>query len=274
MHTDEIDASPHWRRVDFISDVHLHSSGVENFLALTRYLETSHADAIFILGDLFDVWVGDDVLKDCVNEQNAVLDCFEFERECMSRWRDCTALRKVYFLHGNRDFLLGQDFAHATGMTFLSDPCTLILGGERYLLSHGDALCVDDLAYQAFRRTVRDPVWQTDFLSSPLEYRREQAQQMRMRSEQIKASQRENGQAWVDVNVLEAVRWMNQHRCRHLIHGHTHEGKNHTISSEQGMGMRFVLPDWHVEHVPPQGFVLSLQVNRVGQWVCSQVPLV
>lgn len=271
MSYDEITAPADWQCVDFISDVHLQASEPENFLAWCKYLAQSSAQAIFILGDLFEVWIGDDVLG-TMNEANphARHEALHFEQRCCQALRNCAQHRQVYFLHGNRDFLLGQGFAQACGMHMLSDPCVLSLGGQRYLLSHGDALCLADVEYQQFRSTVRSAAWQASFLATPLQERLEQARMMRQASELRKKELAQAGQAWIDIDAPAAVQWMDAAGALHFIHGHTHEGRDHVIRSAQGLGTRHVLPDWQLAQHPMRGYALRLRLAG-GAVVTQQV---
>jgi len=140
----EIVAPAGWRTVDLISDLHLEASDAETFGAWQGYLETTPADAIFILGDLFEVWIGDDA---------AALP--GFESRCAEVLRAATARRPIYFMHGNRDFLVGDAFAAQCGLTLLDDPTVLALHDKRWLLSHGDALCLEEPRGMRRRRELR-----------------------------------------------------------------------------------------------------------------------
>jgi UDP-2,3-diacylglucosamine hydrolase len=259
MSTPEIDAPAAWRSVDFISDLHLQSSEQANVSAWMTYLDASPADAIFILGDLFEVWIGDDVLK---------ADGLNFEQQCCLALQNCAKQRKLFFMHGNRDFLIGQAFAQQSAMTILSDPSVLLFGGQRYLLSHGDALCLADTDYQKFRETVRSNAWQTQFLATPLEQRKAQARQIRMASELRKKEHHAAGQPWVDIDASMARQWMDAARAQHFIHGHTHEGRDHAIQSAQGEGVRHVLPDWHAGEQSASGYALRL--TKIEHGVLAQ----
>jgi UDP-2,3-diacylglucosamine hydrolase len=261
MSFDEIVAPLQWRCIDFISDLHLQESEPANFLAWRTFLERSPADAIFILGDLFEVWVGDDVLS-TPRDANLIArhEGLHFEDRCCRVLHFCAERSNVYFMHGNRDFLIGQDFLNASGMQLLSDPSVLVFGGQRYLLSHGDALCLEDKEYLAFRQQVRAPQWQLNFLQTPLQERLQQARMMRTQSEMHKQGMQAAGQPWVDIDPAMAVEWMNHTRSLHFIHGHTHEGRDHVIESAQGQGTRHVLPDWHVQAEPKRGHALRLSL--------------
>jgi UDP-2,3-diacylglucosamine hydrolase len=264
MGFDEINAPAAWRCVDFISDLHLQESEPGTFLAWRKYLEQSSADAIFILGDLFEVWVGDDVLGH-VGQANLTArhEGLHFEDRCCRVLHYCAERRHVYFMHGNRDFLVGKRFLDASGVQLINDPSVLNFGGQRYLLSHGDALCLADTDYMAFRAQVRNAAWQEQFLDTPLQERLQQARVMRMQSEAHKRSQQVAGVPWADVDLPAAVQWLDAAQCQHMIHGHTHEGRDHPIRSAQGAGVRHVLPDWHVTP-PARGYALRLSLSPEG----------
>jgi UDP-2,3-diacylglucosamine hydrolase len=274
MDFDEIQAPAHWRCVDFISDVHLEEASTENVLAWERYLANTPADAVFILGDLFEVWVGDDVLADASQpEPNAASVPLSFERRCAGALKSCSARASLFFLHGNRDFLVGQRFAQASGVKLIQDPSVLAFGGLRYLLSHGDALCLTDTDYQRFRQLVRSKTWQTEFLAAPLAARQAQARGIRQASQQRKQDMQATGQPWVDIDQTTASQWMEMLACQHFIHGHTHEGRDYGIQSSIGSGMRYVLPDWHVEETPPRGYALRLSLSEQRGAVAAHIGL-
>ena len=157
----ELPAPAGWRTVDLISDLHLQAGEPATFEAWRGYMQSTPADAVFILGDLFEVWIGDDA---------AALP--GFEAQCADVLRDAAQHRPVFFMHGNRDFLLGTRFAADCNITLLADPTVLSLHGERWLLSHGDELCLEDRDYLAFRAQVRTPGWQQAFLARPLDERK------------------------------------------------------------------------------------------------------
>jgi UDP-2,3-diacylglucosamine hydrolase len=264
MDFDEIKAPAAWRCVDFISDLHLQESEPGTFLAWRQYLEQTSADAIFILGDLFEMWVGDDVLGN-VGEVNLIArhEGLRFEDRCCRVLHFCAERSPIYFMHGNRDFLVSKRFLAASGMQLINDPSVLNFGGQRYLLSHGDALCLEDADYMAFRAQVRSARWQEQFLATPLQERLQQARVMRMQSEAHKQSQQAAGVPWVDVDLPAAVQWLDEAKCQHMIHGHTHEGRDHPIRSAQGAGVRHVLPDWHMTR-PARGYALRLSLSPTG----------
>src|SRR6476661_244636 len=146
-----------WRTVDLISDLHLQPSDPATFEAWRGYMQTTPADAIFILGDLFEVWVGDDSAAEP-----------GFEAQCAEVLCQAAARRPLFFMHGNRDFLLSAAFAAQCGMQLLDDPTVLALHDRRWLLSHGDLLCLEDADYLRFRAQVRTAAWQGAFLARPL----------------------------------------------------------------------------------------------------------
>jgi UDP-2,3-diacylglucosamine hydrolase len=273
MHFEDILAPADWQCVDFISDVHLQESEPANFLAWRTYLEQSPADAIFMLGDLFELWVGDDALSESSQANvSARHEGLYFEERCCRVLHYCAQQRSLYFMHGNRDFLVGKGFAQACGMKIVSDPSVLIFGGQRFLLSHGDALCLADVEYQKFRETVRSKLWQDAFLATPLQERMQQARMMRQASESRKKEHQAAGQPWVDIDPQTAQQWMNAAQTQHFIHGHTHEGRDHAITTAQGRGTRHVLPDWHVAQQPPRGYALRLTQSQ-GSVSVQHIPL-
>ena len=242
----QLTAAPHWRVVDFISDLHLQASEVATFDAWVRYLHNTPADAVFMLGDLFEVWVGDDA----ADEPGA------FEARCAEVLRSAAQQRTLYFMHGNRDFLVGRRFLDRAGVTLLDDPTVLHFGGQHWLLSHGDALCLDDADYQRFRAQVRSAAWQQAFLAQPLAEREHQARLMR---EASMAHQADLGPAgWSDVDADEAARWLAAAGSTILIHGHTHRPGTHALP---GDGMRHVLGDWDIDHGAPRARILRLTAD-------------
>ena len=238
-----VQAPQHWQRVDFISDLHLEADERATFEAWTQYMASTPADALFILGDLVEVWVGDD------NQDPFALQCIATLK--------ATALRMpVYFMCGNRDFLVGREFLHASGMQGLSDPTLLELEttgdakSTRLLLSHGDALCLDDHEYLAFRAQVRQHEWQSAFLAKPLSQRQAYARDVRNKSEALKRSHTD----YADVDTQAAIDWLKATDAQVLLHGHTHKPAVHDL----GNGLsRWVLSDWHADAQPPRLEILS-----------------
>ncbi|MFG0833208.1 UDP-2,3-diacylglucosamine diphosphatase [Aeromonas bivalvium] len=215
----------------FISDIHLSEARPDMTAALLHFLqqEAPGADALYVLGDLFEFWIGDDDPNPLHQE---VADAF-------------LALSRrgvpLYFIHGNRDFLLGQDFARRAGMTLLPDPCIIDLYGTRTLLSHGDLLCTRDLGYQKFRRITQLGWLRWIFLRLPLARRRKIAGKLRGQSQQQNAYK---AQAIMDVTPLAVDEMLRQHGCRLMIHGHTHRPAIHDVTLDGRAARRIVLGDW------------------------------
>lgn len=247
-------ARPHWRQIDFISDLHLQAADQPTFAAWQHYLQTTSAQAVFILGDLFEVWVGDDVLSspDPAAPDNA------FALSCVQALRQAGERLDVFFLCGNRDFLVGARCLQACAMRGLMDPCVLELGSARWLLSHGDALCLDDIAYQQFRALVRSPAWQSGFLAQPLAQRQATARQMRLQSEQFKRSH----PVLVDADADAALSSMQDTDTSVLVHGHTHQPADHRLA---GARRRIVLSDWDLRATPQRAQVLRVALAASGE---------
>jgi UDP-2,3-diacylglucosamine hydrolase len=246
-----LQAPAHWRLVDFISDLHLQPSEPATVQAWERYMAHTQADAVFILGDLFEVWIGDDVIDAAAQSS---LDADSFERRCVRVLQAAARQREVFFMHGNRDFLIGSDFIQTCGIRLLDDPTVLGFAGQRWLLSHGDALCLDDTDYMQFRAQVRSPQWQQAFLAKPLAERKAIALSLRQQSE----ARKQSGAIYADVDAPAAAIWLQAAHSTHLIHGHTHKPADH----EFGAGLqRTVLSDWDAAATPPRAQVLRLSLN-------------
>ncbi len=224
----------------FVSDLHLDTARP----AITRlFLDflagpARQAEALYVLGDLFEAWVGDDD----PGEPGASV---------------CAALKAladsgvpVWLMRGNRDFLFGPGIAARCGATLLPDPCVVDLHGHPTLLMHGDLLCSDDVAYQAFRRQVRDPAWQAGFLAQPLPARQAFAAQARAASREHQSAVSE---AITDVNPGTVAEAMARHGVQRLIHGHTHRPAIHALRVDERAAVRVVLGDWY-----EQGSVLRV----------------
>ena len=248
----ELPALPHWRTLDFISDLHLQASEPATLAAWQQYLQATPADALFILGDLFEVWVGDDALDEAGS----------FEAECAALLHSTSQRLPVFFMHGNRDFLVGELFLQRSGATGLSDPTALAFAGQRWLLSHGDALCLDDVDYQRFRTVVRGAIWQQQFLAQPLQLRRSQARAMRAQSTALQRP----AQTYADVDGPAACAWLQATASTVLLHGHTHRPADHALAP--GLS-RSVLSDWELDATPPRAEVLRLHLPGNGAADCQ-----
>ena len=243
----ELHAPSRWQCIDFISDLHLQASESATVLAWQRYLRGTVADAVFILGDLFEVWVGDDTLAQSGS----------FEAQCANTLSSTANRLDLYILHGNRDFLMGPALAAACNCTLLDDPTLLSFAGERWLLTHGDALCLSDTDYLRFRTLVRSAQWQQDFMSKPLAERTAIAHSLRAQSEARKRSTT----VYADVDVSAANSLLQAQGARHMIHGHTHRPATHHLDTERE---RLVLSDWDLNAQPPRADVLRLRLSGSG----------
>ena len=251
---ESLQAPAGWQVIDFISDLHLQAGEPLNFRALQAYLDATPADAVFILGDLFEVWVGDDI---------AALP--GFEQDCAKVLARAAARFPLLFMAGNRDFLVAQTYLHAARMRALQDPTVLTFAGQRYLLTHGDALCLEDVAYQQFRLLVRDPAQQQTFLARSLPDRVALARALRAQSEARKAAGQMEG--YGDVDSAAALEWLHAAGANTMIHGHTHRPADHVlpdgvsasaprVASGAAAMRRIVLSDWDAAATPPRAQVL------------------
>ena len=231
----------------FISDLHLDPERPAITELFGRFVdeEARGAEALYILGDLFEAWVGDDDPSEA--------GAFVAERLHALQGAGVP----VYFMRGNRDFLLGEDYARRAGMTILPDPAVVVLHGKPTLLTHGDLLCTGDTAYQQFRAQTRDPAWQARFLSQPLPARLAFAQQARAASQAHQGGLAAQGTMEQITDVApEAVRdTFGRYGLDRMIHGHTHRPKVH----ERDGGTRIVLGDWY-----EQGSVLRVDRDAFG----------
>jgi UDP-2,3-diacylglucosamine hydrolase len=221
------------RTVLFISDLHLAAERPAQVELFRRFMAdiAPQARALYILGDFFEAWVGDDDLA-----QPFHADIAATLKWCANRGV------ALYFMAGNRDFLAGPALAEATGWTHLDDPCVIDLFGIPTLLSHGDVYCTDDEAYQSFRQQVRNPAWQQQFLAQPIETRHATARAIREHSEQAKSEKRT---AIMDVNPDAISQALSAARVSRMIHGHTHRPAHHILARAGAPAERWVLPDWY-----------------------------
>jgi len=217
----------------FISDLHLTEERPEANERFIAFLEKKArgAEALYILGDFFEYWIGDDDLGEPFNAVIAGL-LGELTRGGVP----------VSLMHGNRDFLIGERFCAATGASLLEDPTVSEVQGVPTLLVHGDTLCTDDLDYQAWRRKARDPAFQAQFLAKSLPERRRAIVQMREKSKEVVQGK---PAGIMDVNDGAVREALSRHRVRRLIHGHTHRPGRHALEVDGVRCERWVLPDWY-----------------------------
>lgn len=219
----------------FVSDLHLSAQTPKLTRIFLNFLggRARAAEALYILGDLFEYWVGDDDLEDPTNASIA---------NALRELSDSGVALNV--MRGNRDFLLSDGFAAATGARLLTDPYVLSLPAWQFVLSHGDALCTDDLEYQAFRSQSRTPEWQTAFLAKPLAERRAIARALR---EQSESGKQEKNAYLMDLNPGATEDFLRDHGYATFIHGHTHRPATHDHIVDGISVERWVLADWHGE---------------------------
>ncbi len=223
----------------FISDCHLDNSRPDITSELTNFLQNRAIQArfLYILGDLFEAWIGDDDTRCC----NEIFDCF-------SKLSQNT---EIFFLPGNRDFLFGEQGARRMQANIIPEPTTLLLGGKKVALLHGDSMCTDDLEYQQFRKKARGDAWQSNFLANPLSDRVQLANELR---EQSKAAMRHKPMDILDVNHQSVIQHFEKLGVDSLIHGHTHRPAIHHYDNNL---TRYVLGDWN-----PQRSYLSWRIDR------------
>ncbi len=228
-----------------ISDLHLQSAHAATTAAFFRFLDepARHTQQLYLLGDLFEYWAGDDDLQDPYHQQII------------------TALRNlsdagvaIFWIAGNRDFLVGTAFAEAAGVTLLAEPHVACIGGQRVVLLHGDAQCTEDTQYMAFRAMVRQPAWQQQFLATPLAQRKAIIAGMR------ESSRKDQGNKTYEImdvtpEAIEAVFAASD--CDVMIHGHTHRPALHTIAGRR----RYVLPDWEPDATPARGGWIAIDLQ-------------
>ena len=218
----------------FISDLHLCQSRPEITTQFIAFLHTTakQAEKLFILGDLFEYWAGDDDISD--KHHTDVINALKTLSNSGT---------KIYLMHGNRDFLIADGFAEVAGLTLLKDPTVVKLYGQHVLLSHGDALCTDDHAYQAFKLQVRDPAWQLTFVNQPLASRKAYIASLRLKSKQEKFTKT---MEIMDVNADAVTTLLRQYNYpKLLIHGHTHRPNQHRLTVDGHLAIRWVLGDWY-----------------------------
>jgi UDP-2,3-diacylglucosamine hydrolase len=216
----------------FISDLHLCANSPETTRLFLNFVQRTapHAEALYILGDLFEYWAGDDDLNT------------PFHLEITGALQTLARLgTRVFIMRGNRDFLMDDELAKACHATLLADPILLDLYGTPTLLTHGDGLCTDDTAYQDFRRLVRDTTWQQQFLAQPLAQRKAQIEQLREKSTLEK---QQKSMSIMDVNLQAVHELLREHHYPIIIHGHTHRPAHHLHRLDEHSCDRWVLGDW------------------------------
>ena len=233
----------------FISDLHLSGERPDTVQLFIDFMQqrAPRADRLYILGDLFDVWIGDDLEQPPIPQIKAAL-------------RQLTdSGTRVWLMHGNRDFLIGPAFCAQTGVELLQDPTRVTLQGIPTLLMHGDLLCSDDQAYLAFRQQIRDPDVIRQFLSLPISERIRTAAEYRARSGEATSLKAAD---IMDVNQQTVQHYMHRQGARRLIHGHTHRPGLHRFALDGQPARRYVLADWHAQgaellRVDAQGWELE-----------------
>jgi UDP-2,3-diacylglucosamine hydrolase len=235
----------------FVSDVHLSpalSNTTEAFLSFISSCR-GKTQTLYILGDLFEYWAGDD-------------DRFDpYHQKIIHHIKSLsTSGTQVYWIAGNRDFLVSQEFASDCGMRILEDPTVITIKNQKVLVSHGDAYCTDDVTYMQFRAMVRQASWQNDFLKRPLLERKAIIENMRQQS---MAGQKEKSMSIMDVNLNAIQNLFKEHVIECMIHGHTHRPAQH----QHGFGERFVLPDWDLDSLstPHRAGFLSINSDLLYQ---------
>jgi UDP-2,3-diacylglucosamine hydrolase len=235
----------------FISDLHLQASLPLTAQAFLDFLaqHAQRAQQLYLLGDIFEYWAGDDDLETPFHR--SIVDAIN----AVSK-----AGVEVFWIAGNRDFLVSQDFAEAAGLTLLSDPHVVTLAGQRLTLAHGDAQCTDDTDYMAFRTQVRNPTWQSTFLAMPLAQRKAIIEGLRQGSQ---AAQKQKSSEIMDVNQQAIAKLFADTGSALLIHGHTHRPARHVYEDATGAKIRYVLPDWEIDATPPRGGWIALGKDGV-----------
>lgn len=232
-----------WQAIDFISDLHLSEALPRTFEAWAAYLRSTPADAVVILGDLFEFWPGSDAQQ------------LDFEQRCLGVLSQAAQQRHVALMVGNRDFLLTAALLQDLGVHALADPTLLRAWGSATLLTHGDALCLADVAYQQFRAWTRDPATQANFLARPLAERVKLGASIRHASEAGRRQAPPPG-GWADLDADAAVACLQAAGARTMVHGHTHRPGDSALAP--GFDRR-VLSDWDLDDAPPRAEVLRLR---------------
>lgn len=234
-----------WQTIDFISDLHLTADAPRTFDAFADYIGSTPADALFVLGDLFELWIGDDARDD------------PFNRRCIALLAAFGRSRPLYFICGNRDFLVGPALLAESSLRALAEPSRLVALGHTILMSHGDPLVLDDKPYQVYRREVRSAPWQAAFLARPIEERLAIARKIRADSHERKQAEPDLSK-WADVDEDECRRWLRANHADVLVHGHTHRPGDTPL----GDGLvRRTLSDWDLDTPRDRAEVLRLDAS-------------
>ncbi|QWD78725.1 UDP-2,3-diacylglucosamine diphosphatase [Polynucleobacter sp. MWH-Svant-W18] len=234
---------PQYASALLISDIHLTPSMPLTAQRFFDFCEKQapQAESVFILGDLFEYWVGDDAF---INSP--------FQQEVKRALANLATKTKIYYVHGNRDFLIGSTFLKNTGMTLLSDPSVIDIANQKYVIAHGDSLCTADIGYQVFRRWVRKPWLQKLFLKLPLGLRRSIADHLRSNSytkyQRAASASSQRNRIRTNVTLQACAELLKQHSGNQLIHGHTHLPAHHHEHLGEQAWQRWVLSDWDLDH--------------------------
>jgi UDP-2,3-diacylglucosamine hydrolase len=223
---------------------------LDAFARFLEFLRGQDINALFVLGDLFDAWPGDDFLGDPFADRVASL---------LKAQSDAGMV--LYFMAGNRDFLIGEGFSGASGVAILPDPSAFMIADRPMLLSHGDLLCTDDLAYQNFREEVRQSQWRERFLAQSLDQRQRVVAELRVASEHAKTQKADE---LMDVNAAAVEALLRSHANATLLHGHTHRPGRHDLTIDELLRERWVLPDWDLDATPPRGGGIIAKDRRLS----------
>lgn len=234
----------------FISDLHLHAALPYTTQAFFDFLHqhAMHARQLYLLGDIFEYWAGDDDIASPFNQRVIA---------AIRAISDAGVL--VFWIAGNRDFLVGANFAKASGLTLLPDPFVATIAGQRITLAHGDAQCTDDLAYMAFRKQVREQAWQAQFLAMPLAQRKTIIEGLRNDS---RLQQQSKSYTIMDVNAASIDSLLHSTGTYIMIHGHTHHPARHVVTQGEHTQIRYVLPDWECDAPDQRGGWIG--IDRTG----------
>jgi UDP-2,3-diacylglucosamine hydrolase len=247
-----------WQAIDFISDLHLAPEMPATFTAFAAHLQHTRADAVFVLGDLFELWAGDDARS------------LPFAAQCVRALHAASQRLALFIMVGNRDFLMGPALLADCGATALAKSLQQRGVGQRLMLTHGDALCLGDTAYQAFRAQVRSHAWQQQCLAQPLAQRLALAAQIRQASQGNAVRQQFDGDMQGDIDAPATALWLDTHNAPVLIHGHTHRPATAPLGLQ---AVRHVLTDWDLDagpNIKPRAEVLRLDAQGLSRMAPAQ----